>query len=215
MLTGRPPERHRSSPPLYTSAELDTMSRHYLFIDKVMSKCFTWFVPLLTDAIDSLKQQLVSECQRVQEIRDERRKYADAYNRFVALQKELQERAARIDELAGMLGPEEVLTTMREDTSDAVGETIEVHTAISQLRSELPLWKAIRWYVGYTGEARINDVLLFMDSLGIAGANRNSVESALRKHPETFSIRHANREKYIGLKGARDAPATSTKRIRK
>jgi hypothetical protein len=166
-----------------------------------MFKLYNKTVPLLTDALDALKQQLTSECQRVQAIRSEKKKYADAYNRYVALQKELQERATRIDELAGMLGPDGALEAMRQDSSDAIGHTIEIHTSMTQLRSELPLWKIVRWYVGYVGAARINDVILFLEALGVDGANRNAIESALRKHPETFTIRRANREKYIGLKG--------------
>ncbi|MDR5726782.1 MAG: hypothetical protein RB191_04855 [Terriglobia bacterium] len=179
-----------------------TLSRHYFFIDKVLSKWCNQFVPLLTDAIDSLKQQLVSDCQRVLAIRDEKRKYADAYNRYVALQRELQEKATRIDELAGMLGTEGLLKAEIEDHTHAITDTLEVHTAIAQLRKELPLWKAVRWYVGYVGEARINDVILFLQALGVEGANRSAIESALRKHPETFSIRVAKREKYLSLKGA-------------
>jgi hypothetical protein len=204
MLTlGRPCNSHRPNPSLFTHETLEQIfSRHYFFLDKVMSRWHDRFVPLLTDALDSLRQQLVSECQRVQAIRNEKRKYADAYNRYVALQRELQERATRIDELAGMLGPEGVLKAELEDQTDAIGDTLEVHTAIAQLRSELPLWKAVRWYVAYSGEARINDVILFLQALGVESANRNAIESALRKHPETFSIRTTKREKYLSLKGA-------------
>jgi hypothetical protein len=168
-----------------------------------MSKCSTPLVPLLTDALDALKQQLTFECKRVQEIRIEKKRYADAYNRFVALQKELQEREGKIDELAGLLGGNRYLEAAEEDHSDAIGNTLEVHTPISKLRDELPLWKAIRWYVGYAGEARINDILLFLvDGCRIENANRNGVESALRLHAETFNIRRKKREKFISLKGA-------------
>lgn len=204
MLTpGRPVGSRVPQFRFWQDGEIEAaFSRQYFSIDKVLSKWCNRFVPLLTDTLDALKQQLASECQRVQAIRSEKKKYADAYNRYVALQKELQERASRIDELAGMLGPDGALEAMREDSSDAIGHTIEVHTSMAQLRAELPLWKAIRWYVEYVGEARINDVILFLQALGVDGANRSAIESALRKHPETFSIRMAKREKYLSLKGA-------------
>lgn len=204
MLTPGRPISSRVLLQFWQDSELEaTFSRHYFFIDKVLSKWSNRFVPLLTDALDSLKQQLVSECQRILAIRNEKRKYADAYNRYVALQRELQERATRIDELAGMLGPNGLLATEIEDSTNAVSDTLETHTAIAQLRNELPLWKAVRWYVAYAGEARINDVILFLQALKVEGANRNAIESALRKHPETFNIRMAKREKYLSLKGAK------------
>jgi hypothetical protein len=160
-------------------------------------------MPLLRDAVDAIKQQLTSECQRVLVIREEKKQLASAYNRYVALQKELQERSTKIDELAGMLGPEGTLSAMREDASEAIGDTLEVHTSIQQLRDELPLWKAIRWYLGYTGEARMTEVLIFLGDLHKKWESRNAVESALRLHPETFQVRKLNkREKHISLKGA-------------
>ena len=154
------------------------------------------------DALDAVKEQLTSECQRVQEIRDEKKKHAASYHRYVALQKELLQRAETIDELAGILGPDDAYKAMLANSSDAIGNTVEVHTSMGQHRENLPLWKAIRWYVGYVGEARMNDVILFLAALKIEGANRNAVDSALRTHPETFVVRQKKREKYIALKGA-------------
>ena len=204
MLTpGRPITNQAQLPRFWQDNEIESIfSRRYFFLYKVLSECSNRFVPLLTDALDSLKQQLISECQRILTIRDEKRKYADAYNRYVALQKELQERATRIDELAGMLGPKGLLKAELEDQTGTISDTLETHTAIAQLRNELPLWKAVRWYVSYAGEARINDVILFLKALGVDSANRSAIESALRKHPETFNIRTAKREKYLSLKGA-------------
>ena len=194
------------------TARTDKYSKITKTVDNIRSKCFNDLVPLLSDALEAVKQQLTSECQRVQAIREEKKQFAAAYNRYVALQRELQERAAVIDQLAGMLGPDGTLQAMDEDSSDAIGETIEVHTAISQLRAELPLWKAIRWYVHYTGEARVNDVLLFLAGLDISSANRNSVESALRLHPEVFSTRKKKGEKHIALERSVNAAATSSTR---
>lgn len=201
MRNGRPCSP-RPQPQLWTATELETFSRHYYFLDTVMSKCFTSVVPLLADAIDALKQQLVAECSRVRKIRTEKKRYADAYNRFVLLQKELQERERKIEELAGILGVDRFVDAANDDSSSAIGEVAGNDLDISQLRHELPIWKAIRWYIGHVGEARINDVLAFLaKGCGFQNANRNGVESALRLHPETFNIRMNKREKFISLKG--------------
>jgi regulator of protease activity HflC (stomatin/prohibitin superfamily) len=173
-----------------------------IMLDGVEHLCQSIDMPLLTDALDAVKEQLVSECQRVQEIREEKKQHAASYHRYVSLQKELLERAVTINELAGILGPDDAYKAMQADKSDAIGETVEVHTGMGQLRENLPLWKAIRWYIGYMGEARMNDVILFLGALKIEGANRNAVDSALRTHPEIFTVRQKKREKYISLKGA-------------
>ncbi len=173
-----------------------------IILDSVYSVWHDPLMPLLTDALDAAKEQLASECQRVLAIREEKKEHAASYHRYVALQKELLERSVVIDELAGLLGPEDAFKAMKADSSDAIGSTIEVHTSMGQLRENLPLWKAIRWYVGYAGEVRMADVLLFVSALNFEGANRNAVDSALRTHPETFTTRKRKGEKYISLKGA-------------
>ncbi len=181
--------------------QTETYTDTTFYVDSVVLMCKSTSMPILADAVNAAKEQLISECQRVRAITDEKKQHAASYHRYVALQKELRERSETIDELAGMLGPNDAVEAMQEDSSDAIGDTVEVHTAMRELRDKLPLWKAIRWYVGYMGEVRMNDVLLFLRVLNIYGANRNAVDSALRTHPEVFSIRQKKGEKYIGLKG--------------
>jgi hypothetical protein len=157
-------------------------------------------MPLLTDAQDAIKQRLAGACKRVQEIREEKRKLAPAYERYLVLQEELQKQEKRIDRLAGLIGPDLFVDVAIADKSDAIGETVEVHTSIRQLRDELLVWEAMQEYLAYAKEARIQDVQLFLDSFGIA-ASREAIESALRRHPEVFKTRKKSREKFISLKG--------------
>jgi hypothetical protein len=162
-------------------------------------------MPLMPDAIGALNDELVRECRYVLKLRSEKKQYAEAYNRFVAIQKELQEHERKIEELAGIMGDKWNESDSQDDADTIVNIFDPARIGVDpwQFRNELPLWKAIRWYVGYAGEARINDVLTFLvKTCGIKGANRNAVESALRLHPETFNIRRNKREKFISLKGA-------------
>jgi len=190
----------KPQPLLWTHEELERYFDNTFFLTIVFSQCSYPLVPLLADALEAVKQQLVSECQRVLTIREEKKQFVAAYNRYVALQKELQDRSVKIDELVGMLGPIGTEIAIKEDASDAIGETLEVHMDIQQLRDELPLWKAIRWYLEYAGEARINEVLIFLGDLRKKWESRSAVESALRLHPEIFQVRKVKREKYISLK---------------
>jgi hypothetical protein len=53
------------------------------------------------------------------------------------------------------------VTAIHWNGNDPCGGHVAVAlTAIAQLRIKLPLWTAVRWYVEYAGEARINDVIL-------------------------------------------------------
>jgi hypothetical protein len=178
------------------------------FIDNVLAKYDNPFMAILTDAVDALKDQLKAKCERVYSIREEKKEHVAAYLRYVALDKELKDNSREIEELAGIMGANLVVDTQNENSTSPIMDAVEDRASMDdtsnsfRFRSELPLWKAIKWYVGYAGEARINDVLLFLNALEFAGANRNAVESALRVHPDDFNVRKLKNEKFISLKGA-------------
>src|SRR5580658_7043944 len=122
------PHTPKPQPLLWTHGELEKYFDITFNLTIVLSKCSYPPVPLLADALEAVKQQLVSECQRVLTIREEKKQFVAAYNRYVALQKELQERSVKIDELVGILGPIGMEMAMKEDKSSAIGYTLEVHT---------------------------------------------------------------------------------------
>ncbi len=168
-------------------------------VDKILSLLYRLSMPLLTDAQRAIKQRLLAACERVREIRTEQEKLASAYERYNILQKELKQQEKRIDRLAGLIGPNLFLAAKIEDTSNVIGDTVETHTSIGQLRNELSLWEAMTEYLSYAEEARIQDVQSFLESFGIV-ASREAVESALKRHPETFKTKKRGGTKLVSLK---------------
>ncbi len=171
------------------------------FVYKILSLLYCISMPLLTDAQRAIKHRLTAACERVQEIRGEQNKLASAYERYLVLQKELRHQEKRIDRLAGLIGPDLFLETELGDTSNVIVKTVESHTSIRQLRDELALWEALQEYLLYAEEARIQDIQLFLDSFELS-ASREAIESALKRHPETFKSRKRGGTKLISLKGA-------------
>jgi hypothetical protein len=164
------------------------------------------FMAALTDAIEALQQQLKSRCERVEAIREEEKQHAASHLRYVALEKERKENVKELEELAGIMGSDLVGRTQNENTTSPIWDVVEDRMSTNdmanswRLRAELPLWKAIKWYLGHAGETRINDILAFLEALGFEGANRNSVESALRVHPDDFSVKKRKNEKFVSLR---------------
>jgi hypothetical protein len=78
-----------------------------------------------------------------------------------------------------------------------------------ELREDLALWEAMKEYLQHIPKARIAEM---------PNASRQAMESALKRHPETFKVTKDRRDKYISLKGQAqlrsviDAPATNGKR---
>jgi len=188
---------------MLTPGRLDTQNKanhkSTNFIDKVLFLLYRLTMPLLTDAQRAIKQRLLAACERVRELRIEQKTLASAYERYTLLQKELKQQEKRIDRLAGLIGPNLFLAAEIEDTSNVIGDTVETHTSILQLRNELSLWEAMVEYLSYAEEARIQDVQTFLESFGIT-ASREAIESALKRHPETFKSKKRGGTKLVSLK---------------
>jgi hypothetical protein len=168
-------------------------------IDTILSLLYCLVMPLLTDAQRAIKQRLLAACERVREIRTEQEKLASAFERYNILQRELKQQEKRIDRLAGLIGPNLFLAAELEDKSNVIGNTVETHTSIDQLRNELSLWEAMTEYLSYAEEARIQDIQSFLESFGLV-ASREAVESALKRHPETFKTKKRGGTKLVSLK---------------
>ena len=185
------------------SDELDAQKKINLnstnFVDVVLNLLYGLVMPLLTDAQRAIKQRLVAACERVQELRTEQKTLASAYERYNLLQRELKQQEKRIDRLAGLIGPNLFLAAELEDNSSLIIDTVETHTTIDQLRNELSLWEAMVEYLAYAEEARIQDVQTFLEGFKIT-ASREAIESALKRHPETFKARKRGGTKFISLK---------------
>jgi predicted RNase H-like nuclease (RuvC/YqgF family) len=168
-------------------------------VDRILSMLYCFVMPLLTDAQRAVKQRLLAACERVRELRAEQKTLASAYERYNILQKELKQQEKRIDRLAGLIGPNLFLAAELEDNSSVIIDTVETHTTIDQLRNELSLWEAMVEYLSYAEEARIQDIQTFLESFGIM-ASREAVESALKRHPETFKSKKRGGTKLVSLK---------------
>jgi hypothetical protein len=54
-------------------------------------------------------------------------------------------------------------------------------------------------YLQIVGEAKVGDIVSFLQGIGIEYAKRQTVESTLRNHPDEFKVTKRKREKFISL----------------
>ena len=164
-------------------------------------------MPTPTEVEQSMKQRLLHECERLSAIYQEKDQLAKAYNRFLDLAHEQIRRERRLQRIVAVLGAEKYVLLACNETNEGPISSRMVMDA-DTLRDSLPLWEAMKEYLHHVGECRIAELEEFFDkNLGVnfPGANRQAIESALKRHSETFKTRKKGREKYISLKdSARD-----------
>jgi len=127
---------------------------------------------------------------------------ASAYNEFVDLKEQLAAYTEQLNNLKGVLGPEHFRKIQAEDATDIIGNTSEISPSPATMREQMPLWLALKEYLSASGECKVGEAEDFLCWLGFPNVRRQSIESALRRHPETFRVRKVGREKFISLKGA-------------
>ncbi len=169
-------------------------------IDTVMLWLHTLYVPDLFDIAESMRQRLMHECKRLTIVRNDMKAVAEAYNHFVDLREEQLRREKRIKRIIGVLGPTEHRRMMEEDMEPDYPLSTASTTPAKELREQVALWEAMKEYLQYVPEARIAEMEGFFANADMPNANRQAMESALKRHPETFKVRKDKRDKYISLK---------------
>ena len=198
---GRPRKPNPILPSLPARAEEINLNIT-LFLDKVMSVCYKILAMAFhTDTANQMKKRLLYECQGVQENRKKMEKIADSYNRYLDLLADQKRKLVRIRRIATMLESGEMLNGALEQDRGAIDEALgtDALSAIFGI-DELPLWEAMKEYLLYVEEARIDEIVSFLSRLKMKTANRQAIESALKKHRETFETHKKGSEKYISLK---------------
>ncbi len=146
-----------------------------------------------------MRQRAEYQCKRLIQARQVMKDDFEAHQRYEDSFAEASRREKIISRIVGVLGP--AYEQLREK-HQALGEALDsvVDTDPKKLRKEISLWEAMVEYLQNTPEARIGEMEAFFEAVGLPNSGRQAVESALKRHPETFKIRKDKRDKYISLK---------------
>jgi len=188
-----------------------------VMLDKVMTWLYSPAMKVSEHPIEAqMRDRLEHEVGRMRQIEKRMKELASAYNEFLDLREEKARRKQRIERLMALIGPwnwhSDKADYTNHDAQRITGMYANNATEFEEWRAHLPLWEAMREYLSFVSEARIAEMEGFFDHIGFEEGNRQAMESALKRHPSVFKTRRKKREKYLSLKGAYDAPATTDER---
>jgi hypothetical protein len=146
-----------------------------------------------------------ADSKRLAELAEERNALADAHRRYLANVQSAHLAAESLRGIQAFAGTERFEKWVNEPGADPV---LWLETDISagedDLRRRTALWEHIRNMLHFTPQPRISEVLSVLREVGIK-ASRPAVESAIKAHPEIFSVRRVGHERVILLREAHDA----------
>src|SRR5258708_23801459 len=127
-----------------------------------------------------MRQRLHYDARRTKEIKERMEALAPAYNEFLDLRKEHEERKAHVTVLYGLIG-DDSYTSDPDWVENKVRELVSGNA--DTMRCQLSLWEAMKEYLQYVPEARIGEMEEFFSHIGYEEGNRQAIESALKRHP--------------------------------
>jgi len=157
------------------------------------------FVARAQDVFNRIRDALVLDAKRQRELSSEMHKLAEAHNRYLALEREAKAHEDSANALKAFLGSTAFVHAMQTDTTDAIGEEMEIYPTVADLRRDAPLWQHVQQYLRFVPEAQVAEIIAFLDWLDIE-TSRQAIESAVRAHPKVFAARNSGREKFLSLK---------------
>jgi hypothetical protein len=160
-----------------------------------------------TDA--KIRQRLLRECEGVVAERGQLEALAPQYFRYIDSKKRVKEHWKRIIYIVRLIGPERAAKIVKTDPTGILREIADNPSQSDDGKVRLPLWKAMREYLREEGDSKVGDIRAYLESKDFTNLTRQTIESAIKRHSETFSVRTARHERFVSLKENEEGESAS------
>jgi hypothetical protein len=147
-----------------------------------------------------LQQRLLHECRNIVSKGQEMGELAAPYHRYVDLEDQVSSSRRRMSYIVGLFGPDRIEQTMKIDDTTCLRKILGLHPSPRELRKKLRLWRAVREYLRIAGKSTVTEIQVFLDWLGLERITRQAIESALKRHEDTFKVTKSGHNRYVELK---------------
>jgi hypothetical protein len=176
---------------------MQTESRHRydrLVLYNLSSTCSNANVIRASQVAKALALQAKDDFDRLNAIDSEQDKIRSAHNRFLDLDTEKKQKAARLRRTASLI-PDR-LQNIGATGSDEEHDSFETYVVEAK---ELTLWEAMLAVLEHTAEIQLYELQHLLEQFG-KKVTRGAIESAVLTHPDKFEAKTRNRERVLSLK---------------
>jgi hypothetical protein len=169
-------------------------------IDKFASNLYDVFGMRASALVSAMAKRLSHDEHERERLEAELESLSSGYNKYMDVLGQIKTHERSIDKLKAIIGyGASPFISLLGYTQPESPDDVEAEKKGRELRRNLELWEAIEQYLRFTPEAKVRDVLDFMETVEIC-ASRQSIEAAIKAHPRIFRIQKKKREKYVSLK---------------
>jgi hypothetical protein len=160
-----------------------------------------------TDA--KIRQRLLRECEGVVAERERLEALAPQYFRYVDSKRRVREHWKRIMYIVRLFGLDRAAKFVKSDQTGILREIADNPSHSDDGNVCLPLWMAMREYLREEGEARVGDIRTYLESKEYAHLSRQTIESGIKRHSGTFTVRTTRHERIVSLKENEEGESSS------
>jgi len=151
-------------------------------------------MPNVIDVVEKLKRRMIRDVRLIEESRQELEAIRDVADRAVDLEMTIDSASNRIRRTISMIGNKQAGAALAETN---VGPEFLHRESKSGERTSL--WAFLQEYLQIVKEARVGDIVTFLQAVGIDYAKRQTIEAVIRRKPKEFKITKRNGQKFVSL----------------
>ncbi len=150
-------------------------------------------MPTVIEVVDKLKTRMIRDAKLIEESRRELEALRDVAERLYDLQERIDNARSRISRTVEMIGEKQAKAVL---CNTAVAKEFSAKRVSSQ---KVSLWAYIQEYLQVVREARVGDIVAFLQAVGVSYAKRQTIEAVIRRKPREFKILKRNGQKFVSL----------------
>ena len=155
------------------------------------------------EVVEKLKERLAHDVAVVEGCRQELDGLKEVAHRIVDLEMQVGEARTRISRIIRMLGEKQARAIL--------GKNPAFETDYRNLRKEskysrsetISLRAFMEEYLRVVREAKVGDIVAFLQAIGVGYAKRQTVEAAIKRNPHDLKVTRRNGQKFVSLVSGR------------
>ena len=152
-------------------------------------------MPSVIEVVEQLKRRMLRDAKFLEDSRTELAAVQPILEKAADLNERMDIAEFRIRLASEMLGNKQ----SREVLSQSKIGMQLIERSKSTAPQKVSLWAYMKEYLQIVKEARVGDIVIFLQAVGVDYAKRQTIESVIRRKPKTFKVIKRGGQKFISL----------------
>jgi len=153
-------------------------------------------MPNVLDVVEKLKRRMARDVVMIDESRKKLETLQPVIEQADDLRIAIENADMRIRRVVRMIGNEQSRSILERTLAGK--EYLDRHNQ-STPSEKVSLWAFLQEYLQIVKEARVGDIVAFLQAVGIDYAQRQTIESVIRRKPREFKITKRDGQKFVSL----------------